>query len=135
MTTRAWRPTPRQRLLRRAQSSPWERARSRRPQARSRAGSFLLEIVWLGGSQIQFDHYVDIAPSRGFDAVITVSKEWAAADIDHPVPIDRRKLRKVALVHLSCDRIRTEALLRGLGDGTVPLIHDGEQLLMIVPLW
>jgi stress response protein SCP2 len=68
----------------------------------------------------QIDHYVDIARSRGFDAVITISNELTGADLDHPVPIDRRKLRKVALIHLSWDQIRAEATLlarhRGVSD-------------------
>ncbi|WP_375503703.1 TerD family protein [uncultured Jatrophihabitans sp.] len=70
----------------------------------------------------QIDHYVDIARARSFDAVITISNELTGADVDHPVSIDRRKLRNLALVHVSWDQIRTEALLlarhRGVPDAT-----------------
>lgn len=71
----------------------------------------------------QIDHYVDIARARGFDAVITISNELAGGDHDHPVDIDRRKLRKVALVHLSWDQIRADAILlsrrrEGVADAT-----------------
>jgi stress response protein SCP2 len=70
----------------------------------------------------QIDHYLDIARGRGFDAVITISNELTGAGVDHPVSVDRRKLRKVALVHLSWDQIRTDALLlarhRGVADTT-----------------
>jgi stress response protein SCP2 len=70
----------------------------------------------------QIDRYVEIARSRGYDAVITISNELTGGDADHPVAIDRRKLRKVALHHLSWDQIRAEAILtarhRGVADAT-----------------
>jgi hypothetical protein len=70
----------------------------------------------------QIDHYVDIARSRNFDAVITIGNELTGADADHPVAVDRRKLRKTTLIHLSWDEIRAEAMLlsrhRGVGDAT-----------------
>lgn len=70
----------------------------------------------------QIDHYVEIARSRGFDAVITISNEMAGGDADHPVAVDRRKLRKVSLHHLSWDQVRAEAILtarhRGVADAT-----------------
>lgn len=70
----------------------------------------------------QIDHYVEIARAKGFDAVITISNELAGGDADHPVAIDRRKLRKVALHHVSWDQIRAEAILtarhRGVADAT-----------------
>lgn len=58
----------------------------------------------------QVDRYVDVARSKGYDAVITISNELTGASGDHPLGIDRRKLRKVALVHLSWDQIRAEAI-------------------------
>ncbi|WP_212721977.1 TerD family protein [Nocardioides dongxiaopingii] len=70
----------------------------------------------------QIDSYVEIARAKGFDAVITISNELAGGDADHPVAVDRRKLRKVALHHLSWDQIRAEAILtarhRGVADPT-----------------
>ncbi|WP_170219400.1 TerD family protein [Nocardioides litoris] len=70
----------------------------------------------------QIDRYVEIARTKGFDAVITISNELAGGDADHPVAIDRRKLRKVALHHLSWDQIRAGAVLtarhRGVSDPT-----------------
>jgi stress response protein SCP2 len=70
----------------------------------------------------QIDHYVEIARAKGFDAVITISNELAGGDADHPIAIDRRKLRKVALHHVSWDQIRAEAILtarhRGVADAT-----------------
>lgn len=84
----------------------------------------LVEVKTSDGrlNAVQIDHYVDIARARGFDAVITISNELTGANLDHPVAVDRRKLRKIALVHLSWDQIRAEALLtarhRGVADAT-----------------
>jgi len=73
-------------------------------------------------AQAQVDTYVDIARARNFDAVITVSNQLVGGADDSPVLIDRRKLKKVGLHHLSWDEIRTEATLlvkrRGLVDPT-----------------
>ncbi|TWH00540.1 stress response protein SCP2 [Nocardioides sp. J9] len=70
----------------------------------------------------QIDNYVNIARSKGFDAVITIGNELAGGDAEHPVAIDRRKLRKVGLHHLAWDQIRAEAVLaarhRGVADAT-----------------
>ncbi len=70
----------------------------------------------------QIDSYVEIARSKGFDAVVTISNELTGGDTDHPVAIDRRKLRKVSLYHLSWDQVRAEAVLaarhRGIADAT-----------------
>ena len=69
----------------------------------------------------QVDSYVDIARDKGYDAVVTISNELSGTE-ESPVAIDRRKLRKVKLVHLSWDQIRTDALLllrnRGVADST-----------------
>ncbi|MEO7260604.1 MAG: TerD family protein [Jatrophihabitantaceae bacterium] len=68
----------------------------------------------------QIDTYVDIARAKGFDAVLTISNQVTGAVDEHPVSIERRKLRKVALRHLSWDEIRTHAILaaqhRGVAD-------------------
>ena len=67
----------------------------------------------------QVDSYVEIARDKGYDAVVTISNELSGT-AENPVAIDRRKLRKVKLVHLSWDQIRTDALLllknRGVAD-------------------
>lgn len=59
----------------------------------------------------QVDKYVDIARDKGLDAVLTISNQLTGSSDDHPVTIDKRKLRKVSLHHLSWDEIRTEATL------------------------
>jgi hypothetical protein len=58
----------------------------------------------------QVQTYVDIARSLAFDAVITISNQLLGADDEHPVKVDRRKLKKVALHHLSWDEIRSVAI-------------------------
>lgn len=70
----------------------------------------------------QIDHCVEIARTRSYDAVVTISNELAGGDADHPVAIDRRKLKKVGLYHLSLDQIHAVAILtsrhRGVADAT-----------------
>ncbi|MEO6501411.1 MAG: TerD family protein [Jatrophihabitantaceae bacterium] len=61
--------------------------------------------------QQQIDTYVDIARAKEFDAVLTISNQVTGAVDEHPVSIERRKLRKLALRHLSWDEIRTQAIL------------------------
>ena len=59
----------------------------------------------------QIVHYLDIAREQGFDTVITISHEVATTPGVHPVAVDKRKLKKVDLFHLSWSRIHTEALI------------------------
>lgn len=59
----------------------------------------------------QVGAYVDIARAQGFDAVLTISNELAVVPGGCPVAVDRRKLTKVSLLHLSWSRIHTEALI------------------------
>lgn len=87
-----------------------------------RTWTALVEVKTASGrlDSEQIDHYVDIARARSFDAVITISNELLGGDADHPVGVDRRKLRRVSLHHLSWDQIRAEAILtarhRGVAD-------------------
>lgn len=70
----------------------------------------------------QVSSYVDIAKEKGFDAVVTISNEVTAATEDSPVLVDRRKLKKVRLVHLPWDQVRTDAAVllkaNGVADAT-----------------
>jgi hypothetical protein len=72
---------------------------------------------------VQIANYLDIAREQGFDAVITISHEVATTPGVHPVPVDKRKVKKVGLVHLSWSRIHTEALI----EQTNQLISDPDQ--------
>ena len=68
----------------------------------------------------QIETYLDLAKEQGFDCVITISNQIAKIPGEHPVDVDKRKLKKVALYHLSWSRVLTEAVLqkshRGVAD-------------------
>jgi len=70
--------------------------------------------------QDQVEAYLDLAKERSFDCVITISNQIAKIPGKHPVSVDKRKIKKVALFHLSWSRILTEAVLqkshRGVAD-------------------
>ena len=59
----------------------------------------------------QVEAYLDVAREQGFNAVLTISNQLAGAPGEHPLTVDKRKLRKVSLHHLSWSQIRTEALV------------------------
>ena len=60
----------------------------------------------------QVSMYLDVAREQNFDAVITISHQVATTPGVHPVQVDRRKTKRVALHHLSWSRIHTEALIQ-----------------------
>lgn len=68
----------------------------------------------------QLENYLDVARDEGFDAVITISNEIPAVAGQHPTKVDRRKLKKVALHHVSWSQVLAEAVLqkefRGVAD-------------------
>lgn len=68
----------------------------------------------------QLENYLDIARDNGFDAVLTISNEIPPMPGMHPTQVDKRKLRKVALYHLSWSQILAEAVIqkehRGVAD-------------------
>jgi len=71
-------------------------------------------------SREQIETYLDLAKEQGFDCVITISNQIARIPGEHPIDVDKRKLRKAALHHLSWSRVLTEAVLqkshRGVAD-------------------
>jgi hypothetical protein len=66
--------------------------------------------VPLGSGQIST--YLDLAREHGFQAVLTISNQISGSPVDVPVTVDRRKLRRVELRHLSWWRILTEAIIQ-----------------------
>ena len=68
----------------------------------------------------QLENYLDIARDSGFDAVITISNEIPAIAGQHPTKVDKRKLKKVELHHLSWSQVLAEAVMqkefRGVAD-------------------
>lgn len=88
----------------------------------SKSWTALVEVKTGEGVQRvdQVESYLDIAKAEGFDAVITISNEIAYGPLVHPVTVDKRKVRNVALHHLSWSEILTEAIkqrvYRGVAD-------------------
>ena len=68
----------------------------------------------------QLETYLDVAKAQGFDAVLTISNEIPAFAGRHPVAVDKRKLRTVALHHYSWSHLLAEAVMqkehRGVAD-------------------
>jgi hypothetical protein len=68
----------------------------------------------------QVGRYLDMAREHGFDAVFTISNQITAKPTDVPVVVDRRRLRRTSLFHVSWWRIITEAVMqhrfRGISD-------------------
>jgi hypothetical protein len=88
----------------------------------SRSWTCLVEVK-TGSSELerpQVESYLDVARDNAFDAVLTISNEMSPAPGVHPVDVDRRKLRKVALHHMSWAEVLTVAVQqrvhRGVSD-------------------
>ncbi|MCU1356330.1 MAG: hypothetical protein JWM89_1748 [Acidimicrobiales bacterium] len=68
----------------------------------------------------QLESYLDIAKEQGFDALLTISNQISPSPTEHPVAVDKRKLRKVEMHHLSWTEVLTEAVMqkvyRGVAD-------------------
>lgn len=68
----------------------------------------------------QVSSYVDVARTMGLDAVLTISSQITPSPEESPVAVEPRRLRKVALRHLSWWSILTEAIAqhrhRGISD-------------------
>lgn len=60
----------------------------------------------------QLESYLELARVRGFDAVITLSNEISLLGGEHPAGMDRRKLKKVALQHISWSEVLHEAQMQ-----------------------
>lgn len=59
----------------------------------------------------QVTAYLEIAKVQGFDGVITISNQLVTMSGLHPLSIDRRLTKKVALHHLSWSLLHSEALI------------------------
>ncbi|WP_211754561.1 hypothetical protein [Nocardioides gansuensis] len=88
----------------------------------SKSWTALVEVK-TGPNQLvaeQLENYLDIARENGYDAVITISNEIPAVAGQHPTKVDKRKLKKVALHHLSWSQVLAEAVMqkefRGVAD-------------------
>lgn len=68
----------------------------------------------------QIETYLDLAKVHNFDAVITISSQLTAALVNHPLIIDKKRIKKVALYHWSWVEVLSEAIIqrehRGIQD-------------------
>ncbi len=68
----------------------------------------------------QIEAYLDVAREQGLDVVLTISNQMAPAPGVHPISVDRRKLRRVSLFHLSWAEVLSVAITqrvhRGVSD-------------------
>jgi hypothetical protein len=71
----------------------------------------------------QLEDYLDVARAEGFDAVLTISNQLAPTPGVHPTTVDKRKLRKVAIHHLSWTEVLTAAVMQKVHRG----VADPEQ--------
>lgn len=88
----------------------------------SRSWTCLVEVK-TGTNELevpQLEAYLDVAREQGFDALLTISNEIPPAADVHPTRVDKRKLKKVALHHLSWSQVLTAAVMqkehRGVAD-------------------
>jgi hypothetical protein len=68
----------------------------------------------------QLENYLDVARENGFEAVMTISNEIPAVAGQHPTKVDKRKVKKVSLHHVSWSQVLAEAVMqkefRGVAD-------------------
>jgi len=79
---------------------------------RGKARWVCLVEVKTGGAELraeQVERYLDLARENGFDAVLTISNQIVSSPAESPIAVDPRKLKKVALRHLSWWRVMTKA--------------------------
>lgn len=101
----------------------------------SRAGRTWTSLVEVktGSSELerpQVEAYLDVAREQGFDAVLTISNQLAPAPGVHPVDVDKRKLKKVALHHLSWSEVLTIAVQQRVHRG----VSDPDQAWILTEL-
>lgn len=90
----------------------------------SRQWTGLLEVKTGNGKlrKEQLESYLDVARRRKYDTVVSLSNDIPAGPGELPVQVDRRKLTKVALRHLSWSEVTHEArMLVSHGDIEDPL--------------
>ena len=78
-----------------------------------------------GGNPLRADQveaYLKVAAQNGYETVITLSNDLAL-DNEHPLDVDKRLLRKVALRHLSWAEVAHEADMLCHHDGVANPVH------------
>jgi len=78
-----------------------------------------------GGNPLRADQvesYLDVAAMNGYESVITLSNDLGL-DGEHPLQVDKRKLKKVALRHLSWAEVAHEAHMLCHHQGVANPVH------------
>lgn len=78
----------------------------------------------------QIENYLDVARDNAFEAVITISNQLAPAVGVHPVDVDKRKLKRVELHHLSWAEVVSAAVIQRVHSG----VSDPEQAWILAEL-
>jgi hypothetical protein len=78
----------------------------------------------------QLTSYIDIAKAQGFDAVITISNQFAGDPSHHPLALGKSKKKGVGLFHFSWLAIASKALLLR----NSKLVDDVEQSFLLSEL-
>jgi hypothetical protein len=78
----------------------------------------------------QLEAYLDVAREQGFDTVLTISNQLVTAPGEHPTPVNKMKLRKVSLQHLSWSQIHTEAVIERVNRS----VADSDQAWILAEL-
>ena len=68
----------------------------------------------IGSSEVtedQLTDYIDVAKAQGFDAVITISNQFAGDPSHHPLSLSKTKRKGIGLFHFSWLAITSKALL------------------------
>ena len=75
----------------------------------------------------QMEGYLDLARSVGINAVLSISNQYVTQSSDYPIPLDKKKLRRVAIHHWSWVRVLTEAEVQKQHRG----VKDPEQAYIL----
>ena len=75
----------------------------------------------------QMEAYLDLARATGIDAVLSISNHYTTSSSEYPIPIDRKKLRKVSIRHWSWVHVLTEAEVQKLHRG----VKDPDQAYIL----
>lgn len=78
----------------------------------------------------QVETYLDVARDNGFDAVLTISNQISPSADAHPVDVDKRKVKKVALFHLSWAEVLSIAVAQRVHRG----VSDPDQAWILAEL-
>jgi hypothetical protein len=88
----------------------------------TRAGKTWTALVEVktGSSELekpQVENYLDVARENGHEVVLTISNQMVPAPGVHPLDVDKRKLKKVTLHHLSWAEVLTIAVQQRVHKG------------------